>query len=245
MIDLEAAGAFGAYVAEPATGAPVTGGVVLIHEIWGLADHIKDVADRLAAEGFVVVAPDLLSRAGIDAHLGAELQQILFSPDPAVRNAGQPRLREAMAPTRAPDFSAWATTALQRAVDFLERQPGVGEHVGVVGFCFGGSYAFALAAADPRIRAAVPFYGSPPVSTEIDRISAPMLAFYGDRDERLMDGLPQVREAMAAAGADFTAVVYEGVGHAFFNDTNPHAYDASRAADAWQRTLTFLRTHLA
>jgi carboxymethylenebutenolidase len=244
MISLEAAGAFDAYLAEPGTGTPITGGIVLIHEIWGLADHIKDVADRLAAEGFVVVAPDLLGRVGIDAHLGADLQRIASSPDPAVRSAGQPRLREAMAPMNAPGFSAWATTALQDALDLLEQQPGVGNHVGVVGFCFGGTYSFVLTAADPRIRAAVPFYGAPPITTEVDRIAAPVLAFYGDQDQRLMDSLPQVRAAMAHAGTDFTAVVYEGVGHAFFNDTNPHAYDAVSAADAWQRTLGFLRTHL-
>src|SRR4051812_26047245 len=245
MISLEAAGAFGAYLAEPDPGTPITGGIVLIHEIWGLVDHIKDVADRLAAEGFVVVAPDLLGRVGIDAHLGTDLQRVASSPDPAVRSAGQPRLREAMAPMNAPGFSAWATTALQDAVDFLEQQHGVGNRVAVVGFCFGGSSAFVRPAADPRVRAAAPFYGVPPITTEVDRITVPVLAFYGDRDRRLMDSLPQVREAMAAAGADFTAVVYEGVGHAFFNDTNPNAYDAATAADAWQRTLGFLRAHLA
>ena len=71
-------------------------------------------------------------------------------------------------------------------------------------------------------------------------ISGPVLAFYGDQDSRLMESLPQVTEAMAAAGVDFTAQVYPGVGHAFFNDTNPVTYDAAAAADAWTRTLSFL-----
>jgi carboxymethylenebutenolidase len=244
MVELEADGPFDAYVAEPAAGTQVRGGVVVIQEIWGLVDHIKDIADRFAAEGYVAVAPDLLGRIGIHPALGRELQLLMADPDPAVRSAGQPRLREAMAPTHAPGFSAWATTALQACLDLLEQQPGVGDRVAVVGFCFGGTYAFALAAADPRIRAAVPFYGVPPRTTDADRITAPVLAFYGDRDERLMASLPEVRAAMTAAGADFTPVVYEGVGHAFFNDTNPYAYNAGKAADAWGRTLRFLATHL-
>jgi carboxymethylenebutenolidase len=245
MITLEASGPFDAYVAEPDPALPVVGGVLVIHEIWGLVDHIKDVADRFAAEGYVAIAPDLLGRVGISAHVGSELHRIASSDDPAVRSAGQPRLREAMAPMNAPGFSAWATTALQDALDFLELEPGVGNRVAVVGFCFGGSYAFALAAADPRIRAAVPFYGSPPLTTEVDRIAAPVLAFYGDQDERLMRTLPELRTAMEHAGTPLTATIYEGVGHAFFNDTNPHAYNAEAAADAWQRTLRFLVTALA
>jgi carboxymethylenebutenolidase len=238
MIELRSDGAFPAYVAEPR--GEVRGGLVVIHEIWGLADHIKDVADRFAGEGYLAVAPDLLSRVGVDAHLGAELQAIMFSPDERVRSEGQPRLREATSAMRAPEFAAWAVPALRVTVDFLADQPGVGDRIGVVGFCFGGGYGLTLAAADDRIRAAVPFYGSPPASAELERIAAPVLAFYGERDERLMRSLPDVTERMRDAGVDFRPHVYPKVGHAFFNDSNVRTYDAGTAQDAWRRTLAFL-----
>ena len=152
----------------------------------------------------------------------------------------QPVMREKMAPMQAPEYASWALQALRHTVDYVAGQPGVADRVGVVGYCFGGSYSFALAAAADRILVAVPFYGSPPQQTEIAGIHCPVLAFYGDQDQRLMDSLPAVTEAMTAAGVDFTAKVYPGVGHAFFNDTNPHSYDATAAKDAWQRTLAAL-----
>ncbi|MCU1473632.1 dienelactone hydrolase family protein [Amnibacterium sp.] len=240
MITLEADGPFDAYVVEPDGAQPPRGGLVVIHEVWGLVDHIKDVADRFAREGYVVVAPDLLSRVGVRPQLGAQLQEIMFSPDERVRSEGQPRLREATAPIQAPAYAAWAITALRGAVDWLEETPGVGNRVAVTGFCFGGTYSFALAAEEPRIRAAVPFYGSPPQATEIDKITAPVLAFYGDRDERLIASLPEVEQAMKGGGVHFTSHVYAGAGHAFFNDTNPHTYLQAAAADAWTRTIGFL-----
>ena len=240
MITLDADGAFDAYVVEPEGAQPPRGGLVVIHEIWGLVDHIKDVADRFAREGYVVIAPDLLSRAGVHPELGQQLQEIMFSPDERVRTEGQPRLRTAFAPTQAPAFAAWAISALRGALDWLEQQPGVGNQVAVTGFCFGGTYSFALASEDPRVRAVVPFYGAPPEVTETDKITAPILAFYGDLDERLITSLPDVQQEMKRGGIDFTSHVYAGVGHAFFNDTNPRAYDAAAAADAWTRTLAFL-----
>jgi carboxymethylenebutenolidase len=240
MITLEADGPFDAYVVEPEGAQPPRGGLVVIHEIWGLVDHIKDVADRFAREGYVVVAPDLLSRVGVRPQLGQQLQEIMFSPDERVRSEGQPRLREATAPTQAPRFAAWAITALRAAIDWLEETPGVGNRVAVTGFCFGGTYAFALAAEDPRIRAAVPFYGAPPQVTETDKITAPVLAFYGDRDERLMTSLPEVEQTLRSGGVSFTSHVYAGAGHAFFNDTNPRTYVPAAAADAWTRALGFL-----
>jgi carboxymethylenebutenolidase len=240
MITLEADGPLEAYVAEPDGARPPKGGLVLIHEIWGLVDHIKDVAERFAREGYVVIAPDLLSRVGIQPSLGQELQEARFSADERVRSEAQPRLRDAMAPIQAPAFAAWALTALRGAVDRLQETPGVGNQVAVTGFCFGGTYSFALAAEDPRIRAAVPFYGAPPEVTETDKITAPVLAFYGDLDERLMTSLPDVEQAMKRGGVRFTSHVYAGAGHAFFNDSNPHTYVPAAAADAWTRTIGFL-----
>lgn len=233
---------FAAYIARPALadGKTPKGGLIVIHEIWGLVDHIKSIADRFAAEGYLVVAPDILSRAGIHPELGVELNEIMKSTDEKVRTEGQPRLREAFSAMRAPGFAEWAVPALQRVVDYLAEQPGVDGRIAVTGFCFGGTYSFALAAADDRVLAAIPFYGAPPELSEVPKISARVLALYGRNDPSLMEGLPAVTEAMQNAGIDFESKVYEGTGHAFFNDTNEHAYDADAAADAWSRSTSFL-----
>lgn len=217
----------------------VKGGLILIHEIWGLVEHIKDVADRFAAEGYVTFAPDILSRAGLTPKAGAELQALLSDPDEEKRLAAQPLLRERTAPARDPEYGAWAIRTLRGVVDELAAQPGVDGRLAVLGFCFGGTYSFALAAADQRIKASVPFYGAPPDLTRVGDIVCPVLAFYGDQDERLITGLPEVQAAMRDAGVDFTAQVYEGAGHAFFNDTG-RQYDERAAQDAWRRTLDFL-----
>jgi carboxymethylenebutenolidase len=235
-------GDFSAYVADPTDA--VRGGLVVIHEIWGLVDHIKDVADRLAENGYVAVAPDLLTGIGISPEIGQELHRLRTSTDPSDQIRLQPMMREKLAPMHSPEFAAWAVSALRRAVDYLAARPEVGVRLGVLGFCFGGSYSFALTAADSRIRVAVPFYGEPPELADVDKITCPVLAFYGDQDTRLIGNLPDVSKAMSEADVDFTSHVYPGVGHAFFNDTNPHAYDARTAADAWQRTLAMVERTL-
>jgi carboxymethylenebutenolidase len=243
MVDIDVvSGSIPAYRSEPA--GPPKAGLVVIHEIWGLVDHIRDVADRCAAEGYLVIAPDLLSGVGVVPELGRELQRLASSSDEAERTAAQPLMREKLAPARSPEYAEWAVATLKRVVDYLAAQPGVEGRIAVVGFCFGGSYSFALAAADTRIRASVPFYGQPPENSEIANIACPILAFYGDQDERLMETLPEVTAAMADAAVAFTPHVYAGARHAFFNDTNPATYNAEAAADSWQRTLAFLSASL-
>ncbi|PZR52303.1 dienelactone hydrolase family protein [Xylanimonas oleitrophica] len=236
-IDLDG---FSAYRAVPPEGAPIKGGLVLVHEIWGLVEHIKDVAARLAAQGYVVVAPDVLSHGGVTPQVGAELERLRESGDEEERTRLQPRMREALTVANQPEYGAWAVGALRRVVDHLLTEPGVDGRVGVTGFCFGGSYTFALAAADQRVRAAAPFYGAPPAATDYAGIACPVRAFYGREDPGLMEGLPQVEAGMREAGVDFEATVYDGAGHAFFNDTNSRAYHADAASDAWRRLLAFL-----
>ena len=229
---------FSAYLARP-VGAP-KGALVVIHEVWGLVEHITGIADRFAAEGYLVLAPDLLSSIGIEAQIGLELNAIMKSTDERVRSEGQPRLRAAFASLNVPEFAAWALAALGSSVDYLAAQPGIEGRIAVTGFCFGGSYSFALAAADRRIRAAVPFYGAPSDISTVSTIAGPVLAFYGATDSGLIDSLSDVTAAMRAGGIDFTAKVYEDAGHAFFNDTAAAMYRADAAADSWQRTLAFL-----
>src|SRR6478735_7809429 len=223
-----------AYRADP-EGDP-RGAVVVVQEIWGLTDHITDVANRFAAEGYVAVAPDLLAHVGLTAEVGSRIFALNNSASEQERLAAQPQLREATTPARQPEFAAWAVPALRAVVD---------GRVGVVGFCFGGTYAFALAAADDRVRAAVPFYGTFPEQADPATIACPVLALYGEDDHRITDGVPDLEARMGEAGVDFTARVYHGVGHAFFNDDAPSRYNAEVAADAWARTLAFLGEHVS
>jgi carboxymethylenebutenolidase len=152
-------------------------------------------------------------------------------------------MREAMAGAKAPDYAAWAVGALTAAVDWLDASPGVDGRIGVVGFCFGGTYAFLLASADDRVRAVAPFYGTAPSPERIATIGAPVLALYGAHDPALMDALPAVREQMTAAGVEFTPIVYDQAAHAFFNDTGTR-YDADAADDAWRRVMEFFAARL-
>lgn len=226
------------YVARP-SGTP-KGALIVIHEIWGLVDQIKGVADRYAGEGYLVVAPDILSAAGVGPILGHDLHSQMTSPDKQVRLDVQPKLRDAFAGFRVPEYAAWALAALKSVVDWELEQPGVDGRVAVTGFCFGGTYSFLLVTDDPRVKGAIPFYGGAPDADTIASIGVPVLALYGEQDPNLMEGLPAAREAMEKHGVDFEAIVYPESGHAFFNETAPRAYNADNSADAWKRANAFL-----
>lgn len=242
-IEISEGGPLPAYRAEPV--GELRGALILIQEIWGLVDHIKDLADRYAAEGYLVISPDILSHGGITPEVGNELIRLRSSASEEERTSAQPLMREKMAPVHQPEYGVWAVAALRSVVDYIEAQPGIDGRIGVLGFCFGGTYSFALAAADTRIRGAVPFYGAPPETSDLAHLDCPVLALYGDEDERLMESLPDVTARMKDAGAQFEAHVYPGAGHAFFNDTNPISYRPDVAADAWTRSIEFLRGTLA
>ena len=143
------------YVAKPE--GEVTGGIIVIHEVWGLIEHIKNVADRFANLGFIAYAPDLMSNTGIEASVTTQLQQDLFNPEK--RNAVQPKLRELMAPIQAPEFAGHTVKSLKQIFDQLYNLPEVNKKVAVIGFCFGGTYSYNLATVEARLVAAVPFYG--------------------------------------------------------------------------------------
>jgi carboxymethylenebutenolidase len=215
------------------------GGLIVIHEVWGLLDHTKDVADRFAEAGYVAAAPDLMAGTPVEDLVGPELFKD-FS-DPERRSLVQTEFRKIMGPLRSPEFSEKTLRRLRALYAWLKSQPETGGKVGVVGFCFGGTYSFELAAEEPDMVAAVPFYGHASEDSEKLRpISCPVLAFYGDKDRNLMEQLPKLEPAMKTAGVDFTDTVYPGVGHAFFNDQNPLTYDEDAAKDAWQKTISFL-----
>lgn len=198
-------------------------GIVVIHENRGLNDHIRDVARRFAAAGFVALAPDSLSRAGGTGSMA--------SPD-AARNA-----ITALAPEV-------ALADLKASLVFLDQHPKVlSGQLASIGFCWGGARSFLLAAQSELLRAAVVFYGSAPPLEKLADIHCPVLGVYGKTDERITSQVPAVAQAMLNAGKQFEYKIYPGAGHAFFNDTGER-YNAAAADDAWALTLSYLRAHL-
>jgi carboxymethylenebutenolidase len=197
--------------------------VIVIHENRGLNDHTRDVARRFAAEGFVALAPDLLSRKGGTASMQ--------SPDKA---------REAITSLPAED----AIADLKAGLAFLDAHKRVrGGRLGSVGFCWGGARSFMLAAESERLRATVVFYGSAPLPEKLAEVRCPVLGIYGETDERITSRVPEVAEAMKKNRKKFEYKIYPGAGHAFFNDTGER-YNATAAKDAWATSLAFLREHL-
>jgi carboxymethylenebutenolidase len=205
------------YLAVPPAG---TGpGVLVLQEWWGLVDHIKDVCDRLAAEGFVALAPDLYH--GVATR----------SPDQAGK------LFMALNIARTGDDLRGAAESL------LDRPQVTSPQVSVIGFCMGGQLAlYAGAELSDRIGAVVDFYGIHP-NTPVDpaRISVPVLAHFGERDASVPPAVARTLvEKIRSAGGRIEAYFYPA-DHAFFNDTRPEVYDAASAELAWKRTLDFLR----
>ena len=208
------------YLALPAQPGP---GLILIQEWWGLVDHIRDLADRFAAEGFVVLAPDLFHG------------DMTKSPDQAGKLLMALNIAEAGKDIRG---------AAQYLLGLKEVEP---RRVGVLGFCMGGQLAlFAGTEFPEEISAAVDFYGiHPKVVISPEKLRVPVLAHFAKRDKSVpeMDARALV-ERLTAAGKSIEAHFYDA-DHAFFNDTRPEVYSPEAATLAWSRTLTFLKTHLS
>lgn len=210
------------YLARPAGVEGRLPAVLVIHENRGLNAHIRDVARRLALEGFVALAPDFLSRDG-------------GTP------ADEDRAREMIQALRAREVEA----DLVATAAFLRGHDSGNGRVGCVGFCWGGGMAGALAVADPLLDAAVVYYGRQPDPAEVPRIRARLLLHYAGLDERINAGIPAFEAALKAAGLAYELHIYEGANHAFNNDTAAARYDPEAAALAWGRTVAFLRSALA
>ncbi|NEA50917.1 dienelactone hydrolase family protein [Streptomyces sp. SID10815] len=207
------------YVALPPSGRGP--GVLVIQEWWGLTGHIADVADRLAAEGFVALAPDLYG--GSVAHDSEE--------------AG--RMMKALPVARGVDL-------LAGAVDHLLSRPEVtSDTVGAVGFCMGGGFVLYLAAVDPRVSAAVPFYGV--IQGELPDFSglrARVLGHYGEQDASVPpEKVDELRETIREQTGTAPDLRRYPAGHAFFNDRRP-AYEPGSADRAWRDTVSFLHERL-
>ncbi len=210
------------YLSRPRGTGPYPA-VIVIHENRGLNDHIRDVARRLASQDYVALAVDLLSRQGGTGSMA--------DPDAAraaFRNVSDDDvLRD-----------------LNSAYNYLQSHAMVRQgQTGVIGFCWGGQRSFLYATANPNLKAAVVFYGTTPPEDAMAKIQAPVLANYGETDQRITSRVPETEAAMRRLGKRYDFRIYPGAGHAFFNDTGDR-YDEAAAADAWNRTLEFFKKNL-
>lgn len=233
-------GTIQAYIAQPEKVLAYRGAVLICHELWGLTEQVKRVADRFATQGYLALAPDLFSTDKVDRQPSEELQKELFSADERVRYNAMPQLRALIAPTQTPRFKLLALSRLESCFEYLYSQPLTHQKVSVVGFGLGGNYVFELAMRERRLRAAVVYYGhAPAVLAELRHITTPVLAFYGSKEASLAKESGTITQLMDQAGAPFDSVLYEGAGHAFFNEDNTFAYNKIAAEDSWRRTLEF------
>ena len=207
-------------------------GVIVIHENRGLNEHIRDVARRFASEGFVALAPDLLSRLGGTGNARRPSER--GEADESGRVTG-----DAEAIAALPLYGV--IDDLKSTFEFLEKYPVVEPaHISSVGFCWGGWRSFTLATAVPKLYKAVVFYGSSPDSG-FEKIQASVLAHYGDWDNRITGNAIWTKKMMDSAGKKFQYYVYPKADHAFFNDTG-NRYNPEASKLAWQRTLDFLKS---
>ncbi|HXG24306.1 MAG TPA: dienelactone hydrolase family protein [Chthonomonadales bacterium] len=202
--------------------------VVLIHEIMGLSDWVRSVADQLAEAGYIAIAPDLLSGMAPGGGGTAEF-------------ADQDAIRRAVSSLPPDQVSA----DLHAVTDYVSKLPACNGKVVVAGFCWGGSQTFRFATNNPSIRAAFVFYGSGPDSEEaIARIRCPVYGFYGGNDARVNATIPRSAELMKKAGKTYEPVIYEGAGHGFMRTGEaPEASEANRKArqEAWERWKSLLK----
>jgi carboxymethylenebutenolidase len=238
---LDASPRHGEYVDVPMAGGPAiktwisyperkdkAGVVIVIQEVFGLTDWLRGVADQLAKEGFIAVAPDMVSGfgpggGGTDS-VGSRDDVVALvrkiTPDEAIRRLNAVR--------------AWA----------LKIPAGNGK-IATVGFCWGGGQSFAYAGAQPSLAAAVVFYGVSPEPPIIDAIQAPVLGHYGGDDERVDATIPPAQAQMKKLGKTYEAHVYDGAGHGFLRDQSGRdGANLKATQQAWPRTVAFLKEKL-
>lgn len=209
------------YFAKPSAEGKYPG-VIVIHENRGLNPHIKDVARRMAAEGFAALAPDYLSGLGGTPEDADKARDMIGTLTP-----------------EGIDASSSAALAAVRA------NPASNGKAGAVGFCWGGGKVNSLAVADQGLSAGVAYYGSQPADADVPKITAPLLLHYASLDERIDAGIPAFEAALKAANKTYEIHMYEGANHAFNNDTNAARYNKDAAELAWSRTVAFLKKHVS
>jgi carboxymethylenebutenolidase len=219
------AGTVWAYLARPVKAGKYPS-IIVIHENSGLTDHIRDIARRLAKDGFVALAPDFLSRQG---------GTMKANP----KRGGLTNIRELVpCQTVAEDTESGFT--------YLKLLPDVrADKQALIGFCWGGEMTFAAATRIKTLDAAIVFYGRSPSPLDLVKdIRAPVMAHYGEKDEGVNKGIDETLTAMRKYNKVYDYKIYTGAQHAFNNDANPSRYHAEAAKEAWDRSLNFLKKNL-
>jgi len=211
-----AGGATTAYVASPDN--KTTKAVIVIQEWWGLVDHIKDIANRWAAEGFIAVAPDLYrGKKAADADEAGKMMHDLQIDD--------------------------GIDTIRNAIDKARNAFGIA-HFGITGYCMGGTYALRAACELEGLSAAAPFYGDIPEEEVLQELTVPTIFISGTKDKWINpEKVAALEDVVARHELPLTSVKYEA-DHAFFNDTRPEVYDETAARDAWALVVGFFNDKL-
>ncbi len=211
-------GATSAHVALPEDGSPSSAAVLLIQEWWGVNDHIRDIAGRYAAEGYICVAPDLYRG------------RVTRDPDEASKLMHALKIEDGISTIRA-------------AVEETRRKYGV-NRMGITGYCMGGTFALQAACDLPELAASAPFYGDIPDEETLSRLKVPTLFIAGERDQWITpEKVEGLKEAARKYNLPVEVVSYDA-DHAFFNDTRKEVYSPEAARDAWQRVLALFESRL-
>jgi carboxymethylenebutenolidase len=195
--------------------------IIVIHENRGLNAHIEDVARRAAKEGYIAIAPNALSALG-KTFANEDESRLAFSqlkPEDSLKN-------------------------FMNVFEYLQTRKDYNGKAGCVGFCWGGSMANKLAVNVPTLKAAVAFYGGQPTADEVLKINADVQLHYAGLDDRINAGIPAYEEALKKNNIAYELYKYEGVNHAFHNDTNAARYNEAAAKLAWKRTIDFFENNL-
>lgn len=208
------------YLATPDSGSGP--GVIVIQEWWGLVNHIKDVCDRFAREGYVALAPDFYDG------------KTTASPDDAGKLMMALNIGE-------------SEKILRGAIDYLiGLDSTTGDKVGTVGFCMGGQLSLFAACANPKVGACVVYYGiHPEVHPDIPNLQAPVLGFFAEKDGMVTPEIARKLESdLKAAGKSVEIHIYSGADHAFFNDTRTEVFNEGYAEDSWNKMLALYKANL-
>lgn len=195
--------------------------VIVIHENRGLNAHIEDVTRRAANAGFLAIAPNALSSLG---------------GTPADQDEAGKKFQELKPEENLQNFI--------KIFDYLPKRKDCDGNIGCVGFCWGGAMANSLAVNVPSLKAAVAFYGRQPAAEDVPKIKAALQLHYAGLDERVNSGIAAYEEALKKAGVVYELYMYDGVNHAFHNDTAPARYNEVAAKLAWQRSMDFFKKYL-
>ena len=194
------------------------GSIIVIHENRGLTPHIKDITRRFAKEGYIALAPDALSP---------------FGGTPTNEDDARTLFGKIEVPKNLKNFL--------NAFEYLKTVSNSNGKSAAVGFCWGGALTNQLAVHSPTLKAAAAYYGSQPAAADVPKIKAEILLHYGGLDTRINAGIPAYEEALKAAGIKYQLFVYEGVNHAFNNDTGGERYNAPAAKLAWERNMELFK----